>query len=285
MLQKHFYHKLLFAFFIFIGMANPGLFPRNSNSTGSEQTTQQEEANISASLTSNTQTVDIASAGPINFNYPSFILGASILFFFSAPLFFWYQNQQKLDGTSGEISISLQEQESIDVIKEFGATENMTELVKNLIVASNVENHFAFSIESGNLEPALVQLLSQSVTFSKREEASLQSDDEIFLKKVFQIINENINNEQFSLSLLSDSIGISITHFNRKLKKLTGISGGKLIRAIRLNHAANLLSSHSMNIAEVAYEVGFKEPTHFTRSFKRHFGVSPSGYVTKLKSV
>ena len=166
----------------------------------------------------------------------------------------------------------------------FTTKENMTELVKNLIEASNGENHLTISIESGNLEPALVQLLSQSVHLSKKEETPVQSDDDIFLKKVFKIIDENISNEQFCLSNLSDSIGISVTHFNRKLKKLTGISGGKLIRSIRLNHAANLLSSHSMNIAEVAYEVGFKEPTHFTRSFKRHFGVSPSKYIYQLKN-
>ena len=159
----------------------------------------------------------------------------------------------------------------------------MTELVKNLIEASLGENRFASSIESGNLEPALVQLLSQSINFSKKKEISQLSDDDIFLKKVFKIIDENIGNEQFCLSFLSDSIGVSVTHFNRKLKKLTGISGGKLIRSIRLNHAASLLSSHSMNIAEVAYQVGFKEPTHFTRSFKKHFGVSPSDYMRSLK--
>ncbi|NJM94514.1 MAG: helix-turn-helix transcriptional regulator [Cytophagales bacterium] len=54
---------------------------------------------------------------------------------------------------------------------------------------------------------------------------------------------------------------------------------GEQIRHYRLEQAAALLRSQKPAVAEVAYAVGFNDHTHFTRSFKQKFGMSPTEYL------
>ncbi|MFA6718110.1 MAG: helix-turn-helix transcriptional regulator, partial [Prevotella sp.] len=74
-------------------------------------------------------------------------------------------------------------------------------------------------------------------------------------------------------------VGISRAQLHRKLKELTGIPTSEFIRNIRLEQAARLLKEQKLNIAQVAFEVGFSNQAHFSTIFKRHFGVSPTEYI------
>ena len=65
----------------------------------------------------------------------------------------------------------------------------------------------------------------------------------------------------------------------RKILSLTGKTPIEFIRSIRLKRAAQLLEKSGMTISEIAYEVGFNNPKHFSKFFKEEFKVSPSQYV------
>jgi AraC-like DNA-binding protein len=60
------------------------------------------------------------------------------------------------------------------------------------------------------------------------------------------------------------------------LKALTGRSVSIYIRTIRLHRAKEMLQSTDLNISEIAYEVGFKDPSYFTRQYREEFGITPS---------
>jgi AraC-like DNA-binding protein len=62
----------------------------------------------------------------------------------------------------------------------------------------------------------------------------------------------------------------------RKLKGVTGLSGIEFIRTIRLKKAFQLLETATYSVAEVAYQVGFNDPSYFTRIFKKEYGKAPS---------
>lgn len=53
---------------------------------------------------------------------------------------------------------------------------------------------------------------------------------------------------------------------------------GQLMRGMRLERAAALVAGKAGNLSEIAYRVGFSDQAHFSRSFKRHFGTTPSEY-------
>jgi signal transduction histidine kinase/DNA-binding response OmpR family regulator len=113
------------------------------------------------------------------------------------------------------------------------------------------------------------------------KDITVTSTDEKFLTRVLEIVEKNVSNENFSAEEFAESVGMSKTHLNRKLNALTDNSANEFIRTYRLKKAARLLKSRSGNISEIAYEVGFSNPSYFAESFKKLFGHSPSEYLQR----
>jgi YesN/AraC family two-component response regulator len=100
--------------------------------------------------------------------------------------------------------------------------------------------------------------------------------DEIFLKKLKEIIEVNYEEDSFDTIQLTRKMGLSRIQLFRKLKALTGVSASHFIRFYRLSKAKEKIVRTNENISEIAFEVGFKDPAYFTRAFNKEFGVTPS---------
>ena len=100
--------------------------------------------------------------------------------------------------------------------------------------------------------------------------------EDAFLQKVQKIIQDNLSDDNFTVMHLCQKIRLSQPQLYRKIKALTGKSTARYMRSYRLFKAKQLLQSSTKNISEVAYEVGFSEPSYFSRSFLEEFGFSPS---------
>lgn len=124
----------------------------------------------------------------------------------------------------------------------------------------------------------LRQRFSESVSI-RPEDVSAVPMDQVFLMEITALIESNLMNEAFGVENLSEAMAMSVTHLNRKLKALIGQSGGKLIRSMRMQRAADLLRQEASTISDIAYDLGFSSPTSFTRTFKAQFGVSPTEYT------
>lgn len=118
----------------------------------------------------------------------------------------------------------------------------------------------------------------------KIKEIELESDNEILMKKVMKVINDNLDNTELKVEMLSMEIGLSRVQLHRKMKEITGISTGEFIRNIRLKKAAELLSEKKVNVSQVAYMVGFSSHTHFSTVFRKFYGVSPTEYINNKES-
>lgn len=116
------------------------------------------------------------------------------------------------------------------------------------------------------------------------KDAKSRSVDDLFMEKVFTIINDNLRSFDFDVNYLHNLLGISRMHLTRKIKALTGLSPHILIRNIRLEKAAGLLRARVGNITEVANSVGISNPAHFTKSFSEYFGTSPRTYLKQFKT-
>jgi len=96
-----------------------------------------------------------------------------------------------------------------------------------------------------------------------------------FIKKITEIIEKNISNENFGVSELAREAGMSRSNLLRKVKSLTSLSVSLFIRQVRLRNAMEILKEDSLNVSEVSYQVGFSSTSYFIKCFREHYGYPP----------
>ncbi len=108
----------------------------------------------------------------------------------------------------------------------------------------------------------------------------ISSMDRHFLERAVGIVNDHLDDTEFKVDNLAQKIFMSRQQLNRKLKALTGRTAVEFIRLIRLKRAAMLLGNNHATITEIAYKVGFSNPSHFSRSFHQEYGKTPSAFLS-----
>jgi AraC-like DNA-binding protein/TolB-like protein len=96
-----------------------------------------------------------------------------------------------------------------------------------------------------------------------------------FQKKLTDITEANLKNEQFGVSELARLMGMSRSNLHKKVKSTLKISISQFICQVRLKHAMEILRKTSSTVSEVAYEVGFGSVTYFIKSFHDYYGYPP----------
>ena len=117
-----------------------------------------------------------------------------------------------------------------------------------------------------------------------REEAVSSADDR-FLCRAMEVVEAHLDDAGFSAEQFARELGLSATHLYRRLKALTGYSATEFVRMVRLKRAAYLIERGRGNMAEIAYEVGFNNPSYFAARFREVYGVSPSEYAARFRKV
>ena len=126
----------------------------------------------------------------------------------------------------------------------------------------------------------LQQRFAQEVILTAKDIA-ISSEDEKFLEKLQEVLDEHLTKPDFSAETFSEVMGVSRMQLYRKLKALTGQSSSEFLRSQRLKLASVLLKTNKISISEIGYSVGFNDPSYFTKCFKQEFGCSPSEYLSK----
>ncbi|MBU2939182.1 response regulator [Lacinutrix sp. C3R15] len=108
------------------------------------------------------------------------------------------------------------------------------------------------------------------------------SRDKQFLQKINISIEKNMSNSAFGVEELATDIGMSTSHFYRKLKELTGQAPNVYLRNFRLQKAAQLLAANkNLTAADIMFEIGIESKSYFSSTFKKIHGVSPSEFTKK----
>lgn len=113
------------------------------------------------------------------------------------------------------------------------------------------------------------------------KEITVSSLDEQLITKAIRIVEENIDNSEFSVEDLSMEVGMTRGHLYKKLMFIMGVSPVQFIRIIRMKRGKSLMEQGWTNISEVAYAVGYS-PKQFSHHFKQTFGVIPSAFLSQL---
>lgn len=112
----------------------------------------------------------------------------------------------------------------------------------------------------------------------------ISARDQAFIRKLTEIIDANLENENFGVKELARASGTSLYSLNRRLHSVTGKSINKFIREVRLQRALKMLQNEECKASEVAYRTGFGSPAYFNKCFHEYFGYPP-GKVKKGISV
>ncbi len=141
------------------------------------------------------------------------------------------------------------------------------------------------------LSVVLEQLLKQRAALKARyanleltaELAADQSNydfaaEDEFIKKAIDLVEKNLGDAQFTVTVFCRQMGMSYPVIHRKLAALVSKSPALFIRAIRLYQAKKMLSNPTKNITEIAYDVGFTDPKYFSRAFSEEFSAPPSAF-------
>ena len=97
------------------------------------------------------------------------------------------------------------------------------------------------------------------------------------LREAIAFINDNLDCE-LKLAEIANLCEMSPYHFARMFKQSTGFTPHQYLVQQRLNRAKELLRYTDLAIAEIGYQIGYKNPSHFTRVFRKHMKLTPKAY-------
>lgn len=149
--------------------------------------------------------------------------------------------------------------------KPFKADELQVRLEQQLSLRKRLQEYFSSKmLDRNNSAPAQ----ADNPLFSNLEDS--------FISSFHQSLEENIEDENFGITEMCKAMAMSRAQLHRKIKALTGLSTSHYMRAIRLQKARQLLEKTDLNISEVSYRVGFKDPKYFSRTYSEVFGFAPT---------
>ncbi|MEM6783154.1 MAG: ATP-binding protein [Bacteroidota bacterium] len=159
--------------------------------------------------------------------------------------------------------------------KPFDARE-LTARVDNLIAQRRrLRVRFAASLRTEGVQRTLHPTITE-----------VASADTVFLETVQAAIEAGMGDEVFGVEALTEAVGRSRSNLHKRLTELTGETPSALLRRMRLERGASLLEQGAGTVSEVAYAVGFKSVSHFSSSFSKLYGMTPTAYVaTKVAAV
>lgn len=99
-----------------------------------------------------------------------------------------------------------------------------------------------------------------------------------FLAKLNGFISSKISQSNLNSEMLADSMCLSKSQLNRKVKSITGMNTATYINQSRLAHAQVLLQDPKKSIGDIVLMCGFESASYFTKLFKEKFGKTPSQY-------
>lgn len=176
--------------------------------------------------------------------------------------FFSYQSNEALH-------LSANEKEIVNHCFENVATE----------IGQNIDRHSKKLIVA-NLE----LLLKYCSRFYDRQFITRENANSGIIEQFESLLNEYVFGEKLkteglpSVAYFADELNLSANYFGDLIKKETGKSALEFIHLKLLDIAKEKILDSTKSVSEIAYELGFKYPQHFTRLFKQKVGISPNEY-------
>lgn len=134
------------------------------------------------------------------------------------------------------------------------------------------------------LANAVLGLVFQKLCSRQQIHASSERTNEEFLQNILQYMDEHFM-EQIQLSDLEERFHINQFYLSHIFKAETGLSPMKYMMYRRIGQSQNLLMNTSMLIGEISEALGFHDNCHFSATFKKYVGLTPSQYRQHFRPI
>ncbi|MDU1890095.1 MAG: response regulator [Dysgonomonas sp.] len=210
-----------------------------------------------------------------------------------------YMKNNKIDLVI--LDVMMPDKDGIALTKEIKSNKILSHIPLILLSAKNHNEDQIEGIESGAemyitkpfnveyLEKVVDQLLQRDEILKKyynsvfsavdiKDGRIIHKEESVFLEKLTEIIDQNLSNADLSVEQISTSLGMSVRHFYRKLKKTTDKTPSEIIREYRFKAVEKYLVTTNMTIDEIIYYTGFNNRSNFYKIFFKTYGVTPKKY-------
>ncbi|MBL0155284.1 MAG: helix-turn-helix domain-containing protein [Chitinophagaceae bacterium] len=171
--------------------------------------------------------------------------------------------QSKLEGIEQGADVYLE--------KPFNRAELLLRIKKLLETRQQLQQYYMKLAGIPAMGPAQTAVIAPPEAAAENE----------FVIKVRGVIEEHLEDYDFSVEQLCKKIFMSHSQLHRKLHALVGCSPNKFIRMVRLARAQELLVKTNDSISTIALACGFNDPGYFARVFKQEFGCTPQEWKNK----
>jgi AraC family transcriptional activator of pobA len=189
-------------------------------------------------------------------------------------------------GTDGYV-VTVAVQEMPEVMRM--SVANPTRLIRPFVIPMNnrVASLFpAIEAEVASSEvyhtPALRALaMLIAIEAVRQDQRSRESDSgggtSPPMARFLPLIREHLR-DGWTVSEFAAAASVSRVHLNRLCQKAMGCSCRELIENVRFQEACRLLTYSEMPVTKIGFELGFDDPSYFSRAFRRKLGETPSRY-------
>lgn len=126
---------------------------------------------------------------------------------------------------------------------------------------------------------SIIMHYSQNTATIEPSKGAQNPLDEEFLNKAVKVMNEHLDDSQFTTDEFARHMCMSRSNLHLKMKALTGESTNDFVRRVRMQRAVELLKTRRNTEAEVSAMVGYNTPAYFATAFKAFYGRTPSSLL------
>ena len=191
----------------------------------------------------------------------------------------------------------------IDLVKNYRSQKATSDIPSIIITSSNEPIHLSYVgervvddiIQKPFSKLDLIEKISNALNKNKIQESTYHSinrnnfqmngNKQSFEEKINQIILAEIKNPDLKVGHLANGLSMSVSSFERYMKKYFGMNPKLYVRKFRMEYAMHLLKNNNWKIKKVARSVGFENDSYFAKCFRDRFGYNPSDIDATLSSI
>lgn len=189
------------------------------------------------------------------------------------------QGNGRLDAVSNAIKQYFQIDYELDVYEEHSLTRGSTSKAVTYVGIKSHDNfYWGVGIEDDIINSSIAAL---AVAVNQLEEIKHMRRSDERMTEVLSYIQSNY--KTVTLEKLSETFFLSKPYLSKYIKESTNTTFGDIVKQIRMDKAKNLLKGSGMTVENIAEQVGYENVEHFTRLFKKAYGITPVEFRNNIQ--